>query len=71
MIDKAKEKAIPMGAEVPGFEVDTYICLGGVTIYAFRLVSSCAKKAMPTPKIVLPGQSNQPFGMPSGDPGRN
>ena len=71
VLDKAKEASIPMGAEVPGFEVYTDICLDCGTIYAVRLVSGEAKKAVIPPKITLPGQDIPPFGLAGGDLKRN
>lgn len=69
VIDKAREQSMPIGSEVPTFEVRTDICLDCGNVYAISLVSGKAKKEAAGPKLVLPG--DMPFGMPSGDPKHN
>lgn len=61
VLDQSREKSIPVGAEVPGFEVYTDICLGCGTIYAVKLLSGGAEKRVAPTKLALPGRDIPPF----------
>lgn len=56
VVDQAKEKAIPIGSEVPGFQITTDICIDCGIVYAVDIKSYPVKKQLPPPKIQLPGQ---------------
>lgn len=71
VVDNAKEASIPIGAEVPGFEVETDICPDCGMVYAVKLVSGGAKKALPPPKIVMTSGEMPHFGKPPSDLGHN
>ena len=59
VLDKAKEADIPLGSEVPAFNITTDICLDCGTFYAIKLKSGSVTKQVTPPKIIMPGQEPQ------------
>lgn len=56
VIDKAKEASIPIGSEVPAYQIKTDICLSCGCLYAIELQSSMVKKSIAPPQLIRPDQ---------------
>lgn len=57
VIDPTREAAIPIGAQVPGYQITTDICMDCGAVYAVRIMSGEVTKSIAPPKLFKPGDS--------------
>jgi hypothetical protein len=66
VVDKAMEKKITIGSEVPSYRIRTDICLDCGCLYAIELEASTAKKTI-VPQVISPDgrkMAGPPFELP-------
>ena len=56
VIDPTREAAIPIGAQIPSYQIATDVCMDCGTIYAVDIKSGEVTKSIAPPKILRPGQ---------------
>ena len=59
VLDPAKQNAIPIGSEVPGYAFKTDICMDCGCIYAIDITRSDAKKAIAPQQMIQPNRAQR------------